>query len=89
MLRFNQYFEGKIVSSIDTPISQPDLSTIEEISENTVIVQPGNSFWRISRRVYGKAIMYTLIFRANRSHINDPDLIYPVQIFEIPQNIEE
>ena len=85
VLRFNQYFDERIVSSIDTPISQPDMSTIESITEDIVVVQPGNSLWRISRRFYGRGIMYTIIFKANRSQINDPDLIYPGQIFEIPK----
>ena len=85
VLRFNQYFDERIVSSIDTPISQPDMSTIESITEDIVVVQPGNSLWRISRRFYGRGIMYTTIFKANRSQINDPDLIYPGQIFEIPK----
>jgi len=89
VLRFNQFFNEKIISSIDTPVSQPDYSTIESIDENTVVVQPGNSLWRISRRFYGRGIMYTLIFKANNSHINDPDLIYPGQIFKIPEEMSE
>ena len=89
VLRFNQFVNEKIISSIDTPVSQPDYSTIESIDENTVVVQPGNSLWRISRRFYGRGIMYTLIFKANNSHINDPDLIYPGQIFKIPEEMSE
>ena len=50
VLRFNQFVNEKIISSIDTPVSQPDYSVIEAIDENTVVVQPGNSLWRISRR---------------------------------------
>ena len=89
VLRFNQFVNEKIISSIDTPVSQPDYSTVEAIDENTVVVQPGNSLWRISRRFYGRGVMYTLIFKANSSHINDPDLIYPGQIFKIPEEISE
>ena len=89
VLRFNQFVNEKIISSIDTPVSQPDYSTIESLDENTVVVQPGNSLWRISRRFYGRGIMYTLIFKANSSHINDPDLIYPGQIFKVPEEISE
>jgi nucleoid-associated protein YgaU len=29
--------------------------------------------------------MFTLIYEANRSQIRDPDLIYPGQIFAIPE----
>ena len=50
----------------------------------TVTVQPGNSLWRIARRIYGEGIRYTLIYQANEDQIRDPDLIYPGQIFAIP-----
>jgi len=49
-----------------------------------VIVQPGNSLWRIARRVYGEGIRYSVIYRANQERIGDPDLIYPGQIFIVP-----
>ena len=48
-------------------------------------VQPGNSLWRIARRVYGDGPKYTEIYEANRSQIKDPDLIYPGQIFRLPE----
>ena len=89
VLRFNQYIDGQLISSIDTPVTQPDKTIMENINENTYVVQPGNSLWRISRRYYGRGIMYTLIFKANSSQINDPDLIYPGQIFDIPNTEQE
>ena len=50
-----------------------------------VVVQPGNSLWRIARRVYGQGVRYTVIYAANRAQIGDPDLIFPGQIFSVPQ----
>ncbi|MGE4527323.1 MAG: LysM peptidoglycan-binding domain-containing protein [Rhodospirillaceae bacterium] len=50
-----------------------------------VVVQPGNSLWRIARRIYGEGLAYTLIFEANRGQIRDPDLIYPGQKFVAPK----
>ncbi|MBN2752176.1 MAG: LysM peptidoglycan-binding domain-containing protein [Rhodospirillaceae bacterium] len=50
-----------------------------------VVVQPGNSLWRIARRIYGEGLAYTLIFEANRTQIRDPDLIYPGQKFVAPK----
>jgi len=52
--------------------------------EPFVIVQPGNSLWRLARRVYGQGIRYSMIYEANRDHIKDPDLIYPGQVFALP-----
>ena len=46
---------------------------------------PGNSLWRIARQVYGKGIQYVEIFEENKSLIKDPDLIYPGQIFNLPE----
>lgn len=50
-----------------------------------VIVQPGNSLWRIARRTYGEGMRYSVIFQANSAQIADPDLIYPGQIFLVPR----
>ncbi|MCM0019941.1 MAG: LysM peptidoglycan-binding domain-containing protein, partial [Tagaea sp.] len=46
---------------------------------------PGNSLWRISRRIYGEGLRYTTIYAANREQIRDPDLIFPGQIFAVPK----
>jgi nucleoid-associated protein YgaU len=51
-----------------------------------VVVQPGESLWRIARHAYGQGIRYTVIFAANHDQIRDPDLIYPGQAFAVPQN---
>lgn len=49
-----------------------------------VTVQPGHTLWRLSREHYGEGTRYLQIYRANRAQIRDPDLIYPGQIFAIP-----
>ena len=49
-----------------------------------VIVQRGNSLWRIARRLYGSGFAYTVIYQANQDRIRDPDLIYPGQVFAVP-----
>ena len=49
-----------------------------------LVVQPGNSLWRIARHVYGQGPMFTEIYRANRSEILDPNIIYPGQIVAVP-----
>jgi nucleoid-associated protein YgaU len=47
-------------------------------------VRPGDSLWRISKRYYCAGWLYHRIFRANRSIIDDPDLIYPWQRLVVP-----
>jgi len=85
ILRFNEIQNGNITASLETPIRQIDLSKVE-VSDSMILVQPGNSLWRISRRFYGEGIKYTLIFKANQNQIDNPDLIFPGQIFEIPSS---
>ena len=49
------------------------------------MVQPGNTLWRIARDTYGRGVQYTVIYGANKDQIRDPDLIYPGQIFTLPE----
>lgn len=51
----------------------------------TTKVMHGDSLWRISRKMLGHGRRYTQIYAANTSQIRDPKLIYPGQIFVMPQ----
>ena len=50
----------------------------------TVTVQPGFTLWRIARENFGDGILYVKVYEANRAAIRDPDLIYPGQVFTLP-----
>lgn len=78
--------EGKVLARLETPFVRSDLVADAGAGERFVVVQPGNSLWRIARRSYGQGTQYTLIFQANQEQIRDPDLIYPGQIFLLPQD---
>ena len=74
---------GKVLARVEYPFSRAE--DIKAMAEGTyVLVQPGNSLWRIARRVYGSGFSYTQIFEANKGRIIDPDMIFPGQVFEIP-----
>jgi nucleoid-associated protein YgaU len=75
--------QGTVIARVETPFSRASLAEALP-DETSVIVQPGNSLWRIARRVYGEGIRYALIFEANQEQIRNPDLIYPGQIFKMP-----
>ncbi|MHA7873308.1 MAG: Ig-like domain-containing protein [Hyphococcus sp.] len=75
---------GRPAYAIELPFERASPEQIE-IRDGRVVVQPGNSLWRIARRAYGRGAQYTIIYEANASQIRDPDLIYPGQIFEIPE----
>jgi nucleoid-associated protein YgaU len=51
-----------------------------------VIIRRGDNLWRISRRNYGRGIRYEAIFDANRELIENPDLIFPGQVFVLPEH---
>jgi nucleoid-associated protein YgaU len=75
---------GKVVARAETEFAKAPSTMLQLAGETLVIVQPGNSLWRIARRTYGGGVHYTEIYQANRDQIGDPDLIYPGQIFSVP-----
>ena len=75
---------GAVLARVETPFSREAPRPVEA-GEAYVIVQPGNSLWRIARRTYGQGRTYTVIYQANADQIRDPDLIYPGQVFELPR----
>jgi hypothetical protein len=50
----------------------------------TTTVSRGDSLWRLSHVAYGTGTRYAVIYKANREHIRNPNLIYPGQIFVLP-----
>lgn len=55
-------------------------------ADRRYVVKSGNNLWWIARRTYGEGTRYTLIFGANRGHIENPNLIYPGQVFTLPRS---
>ena len=47
-------------------------------------MQNGNSLWRIARKTLGGGIFYSEIFKNNVDKITNPNLIFPGQVFNIP-----
>jgi hypothetical protein len=76
---------GRVTAVIALPFERASPEdAISAREAGRVVVQPGNSLWRIARRLYGEGFQYTVIYEANRDQIRDPDLIYPGQVFETP-----
>ena len=86
---------GKVVSRIETPFLREDPSDViaamaEDVANQnftvaTRTVQPGSTLWAIAEERYGYGILYLKVFEANRDRIRNPDLIYPGQVFTVPQ----
>ena len=77
--------DGQVTAVIVLPFERANPRDIQ-LGEGRVIVQPGNSLWRIARRLYGEGLQYTVIYEANRDQIRDPNLIYPGQVFNTPED---
>jgi nucleoid-associated protein YgaU len=53
----------------------------------TITVQPGFTLWGIAQERLGDGVLYVQVFEANRDRIKNPDLIYPGQVFSIPEGL--
>ena len=76
---------GRPAYAIELPFKRESADDVD-LRDGRVVVQPGNSLWRIARRAYGRGAQYTIIYEANEDQIRDPDLIYPGQIFDVPED---
>jgi nucleoid-associated protein YgaU len=70
----------EVAADPEPPAAEPMISAIT--------VQPGSTLWAISRERYGDGLLYVQVFQANRDKIRDPDLIYPGQVFTLPDDVE-
>lgn len=75
---------NKVTARIVQPVEQPDFAALTP-GDAQIVVQPGNSLWRLARRTYGEGLRFSVIYEANKDRVRDPDLIYPGQILTVPQ----
>jgi nucleoid-associated protein YgaU len=78
--------EAKAEQSAEVPEA---VSPKLEQAEGAVIIRRGDTLWRISRRVYGHGIRYSTIYLANQDQIADPDMIWPGQVFKVPESTKQ
>ena len=87
--------DGTVKSRIESPFLREERASIaaamveataqEGFTVAVRTVQPGNTLWAIARDRYGDGILYVKVFEANRERIRDPNLIYPGQVFLLPE----
>ena len=75
--------DGNAVATYTLPVATRDLSRGLDGSR-MVVVQRGDALWRIAYSSYGEGVRFVDIVRRNAGAISDPDLIFPNQIFTIP-----
>jgi hypothetical protein len=74
--------DGRVATRVELPFMRSDIDPATSMPTN-VMVQPGDSLWRIARKLHGRGMAYVTIYEANREQIRDPDLIYPGQVFNL------
>jgi nucleoid-associated protein YgaU len=85
--------EGRVISRVETPFLREAVEEIQALDKSPatllapvslVTIQPGNTLWGLARKKYGRGILYVRVYEANTDRIRDPDLIFPGQIFAVP-----
>tara|TARA_R110002124_G_scaffold132305_5_gene294837 strand:- start:256 stop:1281 length:1026 start_codon:yes stop_codon:yes gene_type:complete len=72
---------GQVVERVESPFQR----VIAQMDAGAVTIQPGFTLWRLAELKYGSGDRYVQIFNANRDLIRDPDMIFPGQIFAVPE----
>ncbi len=81
---------GTVSSRVETPFKRESAAVLAQASANlegpvtSVTVQAGATLWAIARERYGDGTLFLRVFEANADNIRDPDLIYPGQVFDLP-----
>jgi len=76
--------DPKLVVRLDEGLISPEVP-VQAISTN---IQTGISLWRIAEAYWGDGRRYMDILSLNSGTISDPDLIYPGQVLELPDVVE-
>ncbi|MEO9517442.1 MAG: LysM peptidoglycan-binding domain-containing protein [Paracoccaceae bacterium] len=81
--------DGAVTSRIQTPFQREDPALLKAArdldgSSKRVTVQAGDTLWAISRERYGEGLLFVQVFEANRDSIRDANLIFPGQVFDLP-----
>jgi nucleoid-associated protein YgaU len=85
-LRFALFDDAnQITARYNLPIKARDLAKGQDGSP-LVVVNKGDMLWRIAYHQLGDGVKYVDIVRRNKQDITNPDLIYPKQIFAVPQS---
>lgn len=89
LLRFDEVSAtGDVTARLEAPFDYREEGATQTLQKRPLTVERGNNLWRIAEAHYGDGLRYSIIFGANSALIRDPDLIYPGQVFAIPELVE-
>ncbi len=78
-----------LINKVGKIIAKDEISIFGELLKNAgnktlLVVQKGDALWKIAYQRLGGGQKYVDIIRLNKDKINNPDLIYPKQLFILP-----
>ena len=82
--------DGAVTSRVETPFKRESPEVLAASGGTTdapakaITVQTGATLWAIARDRYGDGTLFVRVFEANADTIKDADLIYPGQVFDLP-----
>ncbi|WP_319824115.1 LysM peptidoglycan-binding domain-containing protein [Thalassovita sp.] len=76
--------EAPVTTADTQPAPTPPVASAQP-AVRVVTVQPGSTLWAIAREKYGEGVLYVRVYEANKTRIRNPDLIYPGQVFVVPE----
>ena len=78
---------GDVTERVQSPFKREAAKAVvssADVLQSNITIQPGYTLWAVAKKRYGDGVRYVQIFEANRDSIKDPDLIYPGQVFDLP-----
>ncbi|MBW6512175.1 MAG: LysM peptidoglycan-binding domain-containing protein [Desulfuromonadaceae bacterium] len=74
---------------VDTSPASSVVERRTELLTKAYVVKAGETLWTIAAEpeLYGDALLWSLLYQANRDQIKDPRTIYPGQVLSVPRNL--
>jgi hypothetical protein len=71
---------GKVLARVEVPYD----AAMDAVEPGSVVVRPGDGVWRIARHMEGGGPAFSVVYRAGKDRLRDPDRIYSGQMFTVP-----
>ncbi|MBN1824583.1 MAG: LysM peptidoglycan-binding domain-containing protein [Endomicrobiales bacterium] len=75
------------VAQEEAPVAQEEAPAVQEdivASATSYSILKGDTLWDITGRHYGNAWLWPKLWQVNKAQIDDPDLILPEQLLDLP-----
>ena len=73
---------GDVTERVESPFQRVTPDQVE----GAITIQPGFTLWQLAELKYGSGDRFVQIYEANKDIIKDPNMIFPGQVFELPDN---